>query len=466
MRYVAPGVLLAALIGIACQDQPQEEPEPIGSSDENAIAIPAPDPPPIEPRVLEAISEATEVVVLDPGSARAWGTLGMVFDAHTYFPEALRCYRQALQLAPDDFRWNYHLAITLAHEAGDIEEVVRLFEKAAEAEPRYPPLHYILGTALRKHGRNLEARRAFERALELDPELAIARRQLGHVLLALGETERALAELERAVALNPSDGAIHSTLAQAYARLGQTERARAAADVARRLIPDAGLPDPVRFEVASLAVSSSLAQKRGQNSLEAGRLDEAIALFQIKDEVNPSASNYYFLGISHKRAGRFEEAVRYFEKAIAMGDHALSHWELGELMIERGRKAEGLKQLRRARAAAANDARQLQTVGASLARHGQLEDAIEAFAGASRLDATSSSLEADWCAALLQLGRVPESLAHCEKAVRFDDSSARAHLHLGIALEMVDRAADARRHYERAVELDPDSRARERLTRP
>ena len=135
-------------------------------------------------------------------------------------------------------------------------------------------------------------------------------------------------------------------------------------------------------------------------------------------------------------------------------------------MIERGRKAEGLEQLRRARAAGSNDAQHLQTVGASLARHGQLEDAIEAFAGAGRLDSASSSLEADWCAALLQLGRVQESLAHCEKAVRFDDSSARAHLHLGIALEMVDRAADARRHYERAVELDPDSRARERLTRP
>jgi Flp pilus assembly protein TadD len=135
-------------------------------------------------------------------------------------------------------------------------------------------------------------------------------------------------------------------------------------------------------------------------------------------------------------------------------------------MIERGRRAEGLEHLRRARAAAANDAQQLQAIGASLARHGQLEDAIEAFAGASRLDATSSSLEADWCAALLQLGRVQDSLSHCENAVRFDDSSARAHLHLGIALEMVGRAADARRHYERAVELDPDSRASERLTRP
>ena len=178
------------------------------------------------------------------------------------------------------------------------------------------------------------------------------------------------------------------------------------------------------------------------------------------------ASNYYFLGLSHRRAGRSEEAIGYFEKAIALSDHALSYWQLGELMIEGGRKAEGLEQLRRARAAGSNDAEHLQVVGTSLARHGQLEEAIEAFAEAGRLDSTSSSLEADWCAALLQLGRVQESLSHCERAVRFDDSSARAHLHLGIALEMADRVADARRHYERAVDLDPQSRARERLSRP
>ena len=460
MKSLAAAVLLATIVLIACQEPPPEEPE---LSDSSGETIPTPAQPPVERRVREAISEAREKVVSDPESAMAWGRLGMVFDAHFYFPEATQCYRRALQLAPEDFRWNYHLAITLDREAGDIDEVVGLFEKAAAAEPRYPPLPYLLGTALQKNGRYLKARQAFESALELDPELTIARRQLGQALLALGDTELAVAELERAGALNPSDGAIHSTLAQAYARLGQTERARMAADEARRLIPDATLPDPVRYEVVSMGVSSTLANKRGQRALEEGRLDEAIALFKIKEEVNPSAPNYYFLGVSHRRAGRYEEALQYFEKAIAMGDHPLSHWQLGDLMIERGAEAKGLEHLRKA-AALSNDAQDLQAVGVSLARHGELEEAMQVFADAGRLDPTSSSLEADWCAALLQLGRVEEGLGHCESAVRFDVSSARAHLHLGIALEMVDRVAEARRHYERAVELDPGSRARERLT--
>ena len=183
---------------------------------------------------------------------------------------------------------------------------------------------------------------------------------------------------------------------------------------------------------------------KGDYRLAIGELELALELAPRSSQAGTDlaegyiASNYYFLGLSHKRAGKSEEATRYFEKAIALSDHALSHWQLGELIVERGREAEGVEHLRRARAAS-NDAENLQAVGASLARHGQLEEAIEAFAEAGRLDSTSSSLEADWCAALLQLGRVQDSLSHCEKAVRFDDSSARAHLHLGIALEMADR---------------------------
>jgi len=460
-RRLAGTALLTLLAGVACSDRQPGETETL--SEESTVTIPAPDPPPTEWRVAEAITETTQAVAANPDSAAAWGMLGAVLDAHSYFPEAVASYRQALALAPDSFRWNYHLAITLDREAGDTEEVVRLYTTAGRLEPRYPPVPYRLGAALFRNGRHREARTAFERALELDPRLTIARRHLGQTLMALGETDLALSHLEQAAAENPTDGAAHSALAQLYTRRGQTERAQAAADSARRSSPDLGIPDPIRSEVTSLGVSGYLAYKRGQAALEAGRLDEAIALFEIKDEVNPSDSNDYFLGVSHRRAGELGEAARYFERAITRSDHAYSHSQLGDLMIEQGRLAEGLEQLRLARDSASADANLLRGVGARLARQGQLEDAIQAFATASRLDPSNASLETDWCGALFQLGRISESLEHCEIAVRLDDSSARTHLHLGLALESSGRPEEARHHYERAMELDPASRARERL---
>jgi len=459
---VAGTAMMTLLAGVTCSDRQPGETEIL--SEESAFTIPAPDPPPTEWRVAEAITAATQAVAANPASAAAWGMLGAVLDAHSYFPEAVASYRQAQSLAPDSFRWNYHLAITLDREAGDLEEVIALFTIAAELEPRYPPVPYRLGAALFRNGRHAEARTAFERALELDSRLTIARRHLGQTLMALGETDLALSHLEQAAAENPTDGAAHSALAQLYSRRGQTKRAQAAADSARRSSPDLGIPDPIRAEVTSLGVSGYLAYKRGQAALEAGRLEEAIALFEIKHEVNPSDSNDYFLGVSHQRAGRLEEAAKYFERAITRSDHAYSHWQLGKLKIEQGSVVEGLQHLRRARDSRSADGDLLHRVGADLARHGQLDDAIQAFVAAGRIDATNSSLETDWCGALFQLGRIAESVEHCERAVQFDDFSARAHFHLGLVLESDNRAAEARHHYERAVELDPTSRARERLS--
>jgi tetratricopeptide (TPR) repeat protein len=462
LRVLVIGTAMTgALAGVACRNRPQAA--AIDSGVEAVPTIPYPEPGPTEWRVEEAIAAAKEAVASDLSSASAWGHLGAVYDAHSYFPEAARCYRQALQLAPESFRWNYHLAITLDREAEDLEEVVRLFTRAAQLEPRYPPVPYRLGAALYRNARYYEAREAFEQALELDPRLAIARRHLGQTLMALGETDSALAHLEEAAVQNPRDGAAHSALAQLYTRLGRTDRARASAESARRSSPDLAIPDPIRFEVTSLGVSGYLAYKRGQAALDAGRLEEAIALFEIKDEVNPSTSNDYYLGVSHRKAGRPDKAIEYFERAITRSDHANSHWQLGELLIESGHADAGLDQLRLARNSGSDDAQLLHGVGADLARHGQLEDAIEAFAAAQRLDSQNSSLEADWCGALMQLGRLTESLEHCRSAVQLDDSSARAHFHLGLVLESSNRAAEARRHYERAVQLDPTSRARERL---
>jgi len=461
-RWSILAVALTALTGVSCQKPVDTEPV----ADSSAFEIPVPGQPPTERRVVAAVAEATAAVAADSESAAVWGRLGAVFDAHSYFPEAAVCYRRARSLDPDDFRWVYHLAITLDREAGDPREVIDLFTRAATSEPRYPPVHYRLGTTFYRHGRNAEARQAFERALELDPDLAVARRHLGLALLADGATEAALAELERAIVDLPNDASTHSALAQTLARLGRTDEARAAATAASKLSPELGLPDPVRREVNSLGVSAFLAYKRGQSALAAGRVDEAIELFHIKDEVSPSASNHYFLGLAHRQAGRLDKAASHFERAIALADHADSHWQLGELMLTTGRHADGLDQLRQARATGSGIADLLHGVGASLARYGQLEDAIGAFAEASYLDTTNATLETDWCGALLQLGRLEESLVHCERAVELDGSSARAHFHLGLVLDSSGRSTAARRHYEQAVELDPSSRARRVLDRP
>ena len=194
-RRLGFGFMVVALATIgSCRESERDESTTSGSSpivDLGEISIPSPNPQPTETRVQEAVREARNAVASNPSSARSWGKLGAVLDAHGYFEEAARCYREALELSLDSFVWNYHLAVTLDREAGDLEEVIALFSRAAELEPSYPPTYYRLGVVHFKAGRYGQARRYLEKAISLDPELAITRRQLGQGVLAAGEGDLA-----------------------------------------------------------------------------------------------------------------------------------------------------------------------------------------------------------------------------------------------------------------------------------
>ena len=62
-------------------------------------AVPVDPPMPAhisDPEILHAVQKARQVVVDKPGSAAAWGQLGMTLEAHFYEPEAeCRCFAEA-----------------------------------------------------------------------------------------------------------------------------------------------------------------------------------------------------------------------------------------------------------------------------------------------------------------------------------------------------------------------------------
>ena len=61
---------------------------------------------------------------------------------------------------------------------GGVEAAIRDFEKALEMDPRLAEAHLWLGIALRKAGRNADARRALTRSLELNPRRVWTKQQL------------------------------------------------------------------------------------------------------------------------------------------------------------------------------------------------------------------------------------------------------------------------------------------------
>ena len=162
-----------------------------------------------------------------------------------------------------------HLLSGQNHLANNnVKSAIEALEAAAKLSTALPRLHFSLGTAYLRAGRNTDAFREFETQLKdmpgdfwtiyylafileaegkLDPareklDLALKREPrslecnslLGKILLKQGKPEAAVAPLEIAVAQNPDDSNIRFQLARAYQQSGRKQdAAREFAEVQR-----------------------------------------------------------------------------------------------------------------------------------------------------------------------------------------------------------------------------------------
>jgi tetratricopeptide (TPR) repeat protein len=151
----------------------------------------------------------------------------------------------------------------------DFQHAVEALEAAAKLSTDLPRLHFSLGVAYLRTGRNQEAIRAFERelqrlprdywtlyylaflsdaegrldvarekaqlALELQPRSSDACALLGKVLLKQGKAAEAASPLETAVAQNPNDANLRFQLARAYQQSGRRQDAAREFAEAQRL---------------------------------------------------------------------------------------------------------------------------------------------------------------------------------------------------------------------------------------
>ena len=91
----------------------------------------------------------------------------------------------------------------------------------------------------------------------------------------------------------------------------------------------------------------------------------------------------------------------------------------------------------------------------ALSGQGQIEEAVEHYETALRLDPDRAVTRVSLGGALLKLGRTDEARRHLEEAVSRDPADAGAHANLGLALVRSGRRDAGRAEYEEALVLDP-----------
>jgi predicted O-linked N-acetylglucosamine transferase (SPINDLY family) len=161
-------------------------------------------------------------------------------------------------------------------------------------------IHRMLGMALRRMGRNDEARPAFERSLEIAPDSVETLLHAGANALGLRDAEQARRYGERALALQPGSMGAQWVLADALATQGSHEQA---IDLYRRAIAQ----DP---GVADLYINL------GDALTHAGRPAEAVAELERALQLRPDdAQAHLNLGSALFRIGETAAARRHFRAA-------------------------------------------------------------------------------------------------------------------------------------------------------
>ena len=372
-----------------------------------------------EPSVALRIRAASAAVKSEPGSSKAWGRLGIVFETHGFLVEAVACYEQAQTLDPADPDWPYFLGI--CRRTGDNEAAMRDFQRAAELKPDYAPLQVNLGEALARLDRFDEAEACYRRAAELDETCAPARAGLGRVALARGDFESAAEQLGQAVRMAPEYQQAHRLLAQAYRRLGDTAAAARETELAERGEPNAPLRDSVRNALwLEEGVSFKWRTLRAAHHIKNGQPEKAMAEWQQAVRDDPKLAKAHLeIGVLNAAAGRIPDAIAAYQEAIRIDtDLTAARNNLGVLLVQTGRIDQGLEQLRLAAEAMSDGIEAQFNYGLALQRANQPQPAVGVFRKVVEADPHRPGAYDQLGIALTNLGRFAEAIAEFKKGIK------------------------------------------------
>nr|MBS0020344.1 tetratricopeptide repeat protein [Gammaproteobacteria bacterium] len=308
---------------------------------ERLVEVPPPDLSQVEERVrdelLAAATEFSKMAAISDVSDRelgsAYGELGGVYHAHHMDDAAEACYRNAEQLAPQEFSWPYLLGY-LYQGQGRLEKAAAAYRRARVVNPDYPPLRLRLADAYTSLNQPERARSLLQPALERQETYSAAAYRLGKIALLEGRYQEAVQWLQKALVAAPQADRIHYQLAMAYRGLGDLAEARA--HVAQRGDIEPPYPDPVAQTLEQLVAGARTHLYRAMQAVWAKKFGLAAHEFQQVVRLEPdNVPARVGLARALYLIGKEDAARAALEAALAHApEDAQAHYFLGRLRQE------------------------------------------------------------------------------------------------------------------------------------
>lgn len=334
-------------------------------------------------RLQEALSVYERIIEVDPMGETAQFSLlkkslieGIFLARSGDFDGALRLFKSAAQIAPDDPSAYYNIgqvylrkkdeakaeeafrkvaALDPGHQEARLhlgnlyerqkrlEEALEAFISAAQINPNSPggksaqaKVPLLQGILLAQRGRAEEALTAFRQALRISPDPAPIYFNIAQVYLGQGDFENAEAALTRTLQVDSRHQGALLSLGILYERQGKLEEALRAYETARDV-------QPANTDGVNAAVSAQTV--RGRMAAQSGNLDEALEAFEQAAALQPkNPANYFNLALLHLRRNNLSEAEKAFDQVIALdpseGD---AYLPLADILEKSGREAEAIE---------------------------------------------------------------------------------------------------------------------------
>jgi tetratricopeptide (TPR) repeat protein len=193
----------------------------------------------------QAVTNASNALLLDPNSAMAHAVLGWALDFQAQAGsstatslEALEMLERAIELDPNSpLVRAYYAEVIIDDDVTAFQLAREQAELAVQLDPNLFESQRALGYVWERTSNYELAFEAYQSALRINPNLALIHIALGNMYFTRGETRLAIDSYVRAMTLAPQDIVPLRLIAQAYARDGEFGKASQYALTALSLQP-------------------------------------------------------------------------------------------------------------------------------------------------------------------------------------------------------------------------------------
>lgn len=336
-------------------------------------------------------------------SAEPWISLSAVHGMQGNYPEALRCARKAVELAPHSVQGWANLG-NAAKFSGDLSLAANAFQHARALPGCSSHVTLDLGLTLAELEKWSEAEQPLREYLVHHPGHRMATLMLGRALAQKGELQNAIAIAEDYCRQHPRDTYALSQLGIIYLESGQVEEAWRVCDLATSESPD---------ENNTLVFKASLLMFDGRYAEARDVYERLLQLQQAK----PNPELLVLLSQVCRQAGDQSSSIAYAREAVSLNPRsipALATLSTGLLSIN---TAEARTLIEKAVTLAPNDPTVLSLKGRVLEFEGDKRGAwecVQAAIEAGSVDTYVAAVAADVAPAV---GKSEEAIALLERLV-------------------------------------------------